>query len=342
MDSIDWGSVLERSIRSPSPDNSQPFVYRILGDILEVEVEDARVQHVYNFKKNLSTWVSLGCTWETWAQVVGPHYKVELLHFDEAAFFARFRISRSKSDLKKFFPPEILQKRRCYRGVFQSQSITAPQKKKLLDVSQSLNAWLCFAGSPEFLKIKQHLIETDQVFWNHPQAVADTFRWIRWTPSQMRLHRDGFSRKDLGANLIEFASLLIPFLFPRVSAWFYRILKPVIAGKLRKNLQSSGGFILVNVEQEPKPLSLIEIGRLGMRCWLTLTELGYACQPFSTQSYLASIEAQLGSPEGISSLESLPLLSSLVGKNLQLPWLFRFGTPSELPEPSLRREIQIV
>lgn len=339
-------SIVNQSLRSPTHDNSQGFVFTVSGNSLKIDLDRQVPLHVFD-PGGLTSQLGFGFLFEYLNQVATREQRefviTSSLSLGLFPVELELRQQSPSYESRKIFSQKTLDQRRCFRDRFDQSILSESQRKTVIVDMGKVNARTIFQGSPEFDQIVSAILESDRLLWMQRVAVEDTFRWIRWTKTEYHRKKDGFYFRELGAKIWDLPLLKLLTLFPSLSPLLYPLIRPITHHKLKAAVCSSAGFFVVEAK-DFSPESRLILGQHGARAWLQATELGYACQPFSLQSWLACLMTGLKIPSGFSS--DYQKLTEQVGTILNIHdrpfWLFRFGLlPKTAHPPSLRKPAKI-
>jgi len=132
--------IIEQSINAPSGSNSQPWRFRICGNIIDVIAEPEKDHPILNFR-NRGTWIAHGALIENIvisASAFG--YKADISIFpDKNEKNVTARISLIPEQISKDFLYESIEKRTTNRKKFKNINFSEIQKNEFLSVDAGVN-----------------------------------------------------------------------------------------------------------------------------------------------------------------------------------------------------------
>lgn len=339
-------AVLEEAVWSPSGDNCQPWVFLIQQDVLEIHLDTVRAEHVLD-TGHMASYLALGSLITAVEAVsISEGLRVELIELAELpdlhasaskeSVYRRFCRLRFHEDSRGSEKPEIRDlirlrctDRRAFRGV--SDKHFHQMVEDVRQIAQKSQAPVTICGLSEIPRVAVDAIsDSESLLFDIPNAVKDTAKWIRVRPADVETCRDGMPLRNLGVNFLEGMTLIAVGRFVTLLKTLRPFLRITLRQKVRKNLKQSGliGFAVEEVHAQ----SLVEVGRIAMRAWLTFNSRQYGVQPLTLSSLgleLARRELFKGlSPQALRKIE---VAAEETRKCLNLPanqklvWLFRVG-----------------
>jgi hypothetical protein len=120
--------------------------------------------------------------------------------------------------------------------------------------------------------------------WKESNILNEILKWVRFTSKDVQSHQNGLNGKGLGFQGFEWSIVK----FVTQNKFLLNIMRPFIAqvvspSKTKKQLNSSTALAAVTV-QDVNYENLIQSGRLMMRQWLLLTQMGYVIHPYTLGS----------------------------------------------------------
>lgn len=352
--------LIERSLRYPSPDNSQPFLFKILSaSTFEIYVDTDKSTHRFNFG-NLATWITLGGLFENLnleAKRDGYQCEFDLTKLETSKKIQKLaNVKVTKEDVsiseEDQYLIENLDKRCVDRRAYKSEPL--PEHHiNWLTKQISLDRSLVFSylrKLPTVLVDRFLLIE--ELTWQDRKAVADILKWTRFTHKEEVATRDG-----LNWNSLDIPVIFKPFfkLF-QSHPDFYQVLARNGSTKsnrkrLETQIKNSSGFGFIGLSSH-EPHNIVNLGRSYFRMWAYLNSHGYGFQPL-TFATLAPYVDYLGNlptdwPEELHEayLKTRGLLQSetMMTESFVPVWGFRTGRANPLPAKarSLRKKIEDV
>ena len=327
-------------MRAPSGDNVQPWSFTWNGKLLTIIFRPALARHVLDGGFSAST-IALGCLLESIRIAASLHGLSAPFTFsglpdhDGACAEIRFVPGDQPGDPLVSALAHRTTDRRAYRGG------TVPEKD-LLEIARKFDesnvASVDLASS--FAKdLVDFIVSAESLVAEHSSIFLDTLPWIRLSQKEVARTRDGMPWRGTGIGIPEYPAVCLMRLFPR-SFQLFRMagMRAAQATKIRRLLKSSAGLLCLSTPEEGSR-ALISVGRLSMRLWLRLTQLGYGVQPLTIPSLLmynaknglldAETQRRFGAryPEG----ERIFRREFGIPASHQPVWLWRIGLSSPLP-----------
>ncbi|HZU22434.1 MAG TPA: hypothetical protein VE998_06340 [Terriglobales bacterium] len=335
--------IAAMAARAPSGDNTQPWSFVWDGSVLTVLFDSNRARHVLDAGLSGSK-ISLGCVAESAAIAASQfgfatrcEYLLGTSAPERPCPAARISFHYHAR------PPDPLldaiEKRTTDRRIFHKGSLPVGELAQIwadFDRRESIGVHFAESLAPDLFNF---LVAAESLVTRHPAIFPDTLPWIRMTERELACTQDGMPWRGTGVRPFEYPVLRLvramPALFPLFSrAGMARSYK----ARLRKLLRSSAGLFCVSARGDAAD-TLTEAGRLSMRLWLRLAQLGYGVHPLTLSSLcLYNFKA------GVLDAESVRLFGagyakgegvlrkafSIPDKNV-LVWMFRTGISSALP-----------
>ncbi len=185
-----------------------------------------------------------------------------------------------------------------------------------------------------------YIAQTESIMWKESNILNQILKWIRFTDQDVKSHKNGLNGNGLGFhglewNIVKFVTqnkVVLNLVRPFIS----KIIGPM---KTKIQLKSSTALAAVSVKTVNLE-SLVQSGRLMMKQWLLLTQMGYAIHPYTLGS-LNIFNLKNHTLADVLQKKHLSLLQkgdSLFKKVLGLSdsesvvFFFRLGLAEELPE----------
>jgi hypothetical protein len=347
--------LLERAIRSPTSDNSQPFLFKWTDDLLLIIHDDERAKRRGN-TGNFASHIALGCLIESLdiaasGESLKPDFRLALEDSQQAVPWVEVSFAESDRPQDPLLPGLAIRcsDRRPYHGgdlshpVF--QSIRA-------DLDHIQGCRLHFQDQPDS-RLIDYLLECEEFLSHDRYVLRDVLKWVRWSDREAAETRDG----------VHWRGLAIPFLVSRVMKLAYeservrRFLRRT--GALMRSqrqvgvkaIRSSAALACFSVK-DTRPVSLVAVGRAFLRAWVRLNQVGYGVQVMANPSlhvfqHAAGVLPQdYPAPSVRTFARGRKVLSDSFGISPEeIPaWMFRTGVSSALPANwrTLRRPLSDV
>lgn len=266
----DW---INLSLRAPSGDNCQPWLFKIYDSSFEIRIDHKKVDHFLD-QNIAASWISLGCLFfnlKKSAPYYGFNCKCELN--SESSIIVYFWREQKTNDPKLI--SDII-KRRTYRGIMMKDY--SPDIS-MHNYDQSIFKW-SFKGakSIDFL----HLwAELESIVWIKTTLMRDFTKWINIGRKKFT---EGIDLKNLMINFFDKISIItfkkFPDLIKIVPIIPFRITSFIRLKFLIKN--SSGIVFLSGKFNNYNDFFLA--GQEIQSMWLYLTNNGFEVQPMAIES----------------------------------------------------------
>ena len=280
----DRQSILETALQAPTADNSQPWIFEWISDSLNITHDASRAQHPLN-PKNSASALMLGCLLETIeiaALDVGLKIRIDLkdLSAEGNALWAcvDFVLTDLAADpLSKFIRVRSTDRRKFNKGELSAGLFNEIK----LNESKYAPARLHVVSNIHS-DLQNYIVDAEQNLMDHSDILPAVMKWTRFTMSEARRTGDGISWRNMLAKVWE---LPVMYLVPKFPA-FLNLVRPQMVKQHRartlQQLNSSAGLICISSKKTSTHFEgAVQAGRLMMRVWLRLTQLGYGVQPVS-------------------------------------------------------------
>ncbi len=305
-------ALVRRAILAPSSHNTQPWLFRIAGEVVELLADRKRALPV-NDPEDRELTLSCGCSLmilRIAAADAGLSAKVELLPDSaDPDLLARVTLHPdSAASLPGAELLEFVERRRTYRRAFLPRPVEAVTVGRLIDAADLEGAWLRPITDPEArLEAARLVSEGDARQWADPRWRRELAAWMH-----PRRRGDGLTIPALAAPLAQVVVRTFD-------------LGGGVGAKDRQLAQASPLLAVLGTDSDD-PLELLRAGQALQRVLLV------ACQDGLQASYL-------NQPIQVAALR--PELGKLVeGDFPQI--LMRLGYPSDELPPSPRRALEDV
>ena len=341
-------SVLHLAARAPGGDNTQPWTFSWNGNVLTILFDPARARHVLDAGLSAAK-ISLGCLLES-IKIAATQYgfSIEFKYTGlseeqkqqqkqpagEVTFISDISDNSLPDPLADALPKRTTDRRPFSKGPLPVREITeiseAFQPNGLAQVHCQSSI------SPELL---DYILAAESLVTRHPSIFLQTLEWIRLSRREIERTLDGMPWRGTGVRTIDYPALQFIRHFPGTFPLLARTaMTKVHLGTMKRLIESSAGLLCFSIPHQ-QPLALIEAGKLAMRVWLRLTQLGYGVQPL-TLSSLSVFNAKIGVLDrdsirlfGARYAEGEKLLRRSFGiSSFNTPaWMLRTGISTPLP-----------
>lgn len=334
--------ILEKANFSPSGDNCQPWEFKWNENSLLIFNIESRSTHPLD-PNGVTSVLTLGCA-------------IELIAIAASTFNFKIHTTLNKNipDMnqhwaeltfthEEIIPDELapyISKRSTDRRLYKKG---LPPHKVIDDINASLDEkalarlHLTSDFTPELTK---YIILSEQFLVDHPNALPEVLKWVRFSVSSAKSKGDGISWRNMLTKFWELPLIFIFRKYPHSLKYFRPILQPQFRSRAKAQLLSASGLICVSIPKEGNILaSTVDAGRVMMRAWLSMTMLGYGSHPFTMSSltilfkHLNVLDDFFAKKSETLKLGEEILKSSFKISDDRLPvWVLRTGISSLLPE----------
>lgn len=347
-------SIVAAAARAPSGDNTQPWTFSWDGSILTVFFDPSKAHHVLDAGLSAAE-ISLGCVLESAsiaASAYGLSTQSRFIGMSEetkqpAAEVTFVADNRQPDPLRDAIP-----KRTTDRRPFRKGALPVGELRAVSQAFEGRDMVRADFVDPIPADLYNYIVAAETLVARHPSIFLNTLPWIRLSDSETARTLDGMPWRGTGIKAFQYPILPLlrtfPRLFPVVSQSGMR---KVQAGTVKRLLNSSAGLFCISTAQ-PGTQALLSAGRLAMRLWLRLTQLGYGVQPLTISS-LSIYNAKIGVLDTASKqlfgsryTEGEQILRRTFGipENNVPVWMLRTGLSSPLPAAWLtpRKELSTI
>lgn len=351
-------AVLELAIRAPSGDNCQPWRFSLTASALEIGIDQALAEHTFN-NRNHASIISIGMLVESIVLASPEHglqtevqwFGTDFSNLDRNSPWVRIGFTTTPVSPSQTIWRKVIQSRSTQRGEFSAVGVVLSHSKfnfvKQSDYPLVSSSVLSGEQARSTSNLMDFICKSEQYLFSNPAALRDLFHWIRFSKHEEKTSNDGMSWRSLGLKRVDAVFFKTLKRFPVLRKIFSPILKVVIANQTRRKIGCTGGIALLSVKTAT-PEAIFEAGRVAMRQWLQLEQLGLAVQPMSAASLcvfdVASGTAPASMPAAYKTLyrNGLGTLMDAFCLNAgETPiWIYRFGQlKSKATEETPRREL---
>jgi hypothetical protein len=289
--------LLDSTRFAVSAHNSQPFRFRFEGSrILVFVASDSHLPAADPTEKDLR--MSLGALFETWdISLSAQNFQISLLQgpterAKDNETYAIFDVQQSERRQDPLYA--CLDKRFSYRGKFSEIIDTNILKQQLVKFGFRI-----VQDSKDKQLTAQLYNKVNLKFLLKKGYVEELYSWMRFSKKDDRWSKDGLNSESLALSLIESAGASV-VLKPKV----FRFLNKLnMAGVLVDEADKITSAPFLVAIPAPKDTSDFEKGRLFLRFWLKLTDLGLFGAPLSLLTDSEEAVETLKPVFGLSSSE---------------------------------------
>lgn len=258
--------ILQKAIMAPSGDNCQPWLFKAVGDTVELYNDPQLDTSLYNIKQRASL-VAHGAALENIclaAPAEGLQARISL-YPDQANsdHIASISFSKEEEGLSPLFTQ--IPQRHTNRERYQSVNISDTQIECWQGLAECNEGKVWVARETEQLKTLSDLLSlNDRLVFEVADLHRFLFEQIRWSDVQARQSADGLDIKTLGLNAIDRFSFRFLQSFTLVSVLNKVGFSRIVQIKAKHLLRSSSAFVFVSAPGT-EPVDYIYAGRLWQR-----------------------------------------------------------------------------
>ena len=279
-------SLVALAARAPSGDNTQPWTFSWDGQILTVDFDPTKAHHVLDVGMSAAK-ISLGCVIES-VSIAASAYQLSIhcsiLELQQGKTGAAAQVgfvndSRTPDPLLDALPKRSTDRRLFQRGLMPGKDLTRVWEG--FEQRDSVHVHFVDSIPPDLFG---YIAAAENLVSRHPTIFPNTVQWIRFSESEVTRTNDGMPWRGAGIRGFEYPALRFVRAFPAAFPVLSQSgMKLVYSRRVKRLLRSSAGLFCVSARDQ-SPFALVGVGRLAMRLWLRLTQLGYGVQPLTISS----------------------------------------------------------
>ncbi|MDX1710562.1 MAG: hypothetical protein R3316_05435 [Rhodovibrionaceae bacterium] len=324
---------------APSPHNTQPWAFRVEGDVIEVLADTERnLGPLDPYWREMT--IGLGCAVEGLVTAAaGEGYTAEGGLFPdtqrrEVVARVRVRQNRQPRGVERY---RQIAERHTHRGPYEAER-TVPKDavrrlSSVVDQLADVRLILLRADSQAARLFAEGTVDATKSIVADAELMAAARKWERHPLTEVKAQRDGISVINAGLPEEWTRALL-------TSPWLPDIL--MAEGWVRAtrdvHCATAGFFGALAVRPPVGRQHLLEAGRLWQRLHLEAASMGMAMQPLNQLMEMADRDRALGRPSRAAA--SLARISG--GGDWRIVFGFRGGYAAEPAPPSPRRGVRTV
>lgn len=328
---LPWPSpVIAAGVLAASPHNSQPWLFRLDGPVIDLEVDERRaLGPVDPFLRQM--WLGTGCALENMvASAAGFGRPLDVRTFAKGARVARLREGQAAAPRPRLL--DLISRRHTNRGPYHRQiPVPRPVVQELTALAShpATRVDLFDRDEARGRSFAVSTLEATRALVADAPFIRASDAWFRQTPREEAEHRDGTSLRCAGLPAWKW---LLGTLGPPTGeraghdAW--------LTLTEEQHCGTAAAFGAISVEDPSDREQLVEAGRLWQRLQLSATARGLAFQPLDQILELADRQGQLGLPRTAEAR-----LATLTETNWRPVLTFRLGSPQRPAPASARRPL---
>lgn len=308
--------MVERATKAPSGHNTQPWLFKINIDSIEVHPNFAKSLPIVD-PHNRELFISLGCAIENLriaATVRGYNSTISIA--DNGVTTIGFSENETCSALF-----EQIVRRQTNRRVYNGLSINDSTIQELCSIFSEEGVYLhCYKkGSAEFNAISDAIRKGNMIQMSDSSFIKELKSWMRYNKSEATKSCDGLSYAVFGA--------------PNLPRWISKsIIASVLNGKSQnrsdeKKIRSSSHFALFTTSMNTIT-EWINLGRYLQRFLLTCTKMGIASSFLNPPCELRELSELLA--QSLTILGEYPTIILRLGYAEEMPYSLRMDSVSKI------------
>src|SRR5262245_16233602 len=317
--SPDIHGILYCASLAPSGHNTQPWSVRLSDGELWIGTERSRwLPKVDPTNRELA--LSLGAFVENLI-TAAPAYGYRADCHDNGPSTAEPLHIRLTQGERRNVPLEQLRGRRTLRSGHERREISTSDVQSLSSCAGVAHTHFFTPASKEGRALAEATLEANRLQIARDDAQAELADWMRWTPTDGRAYRNGFTPESL--EITGIAGWYVRHFMNREAVLGNRFRKQSL-DRVRQQLANYGGWIVITSEDGSVP-ALIDAGRRCERMWLATRERSIAVHPMSQVLEESPLKDRVARDLGLSG---------------PVQFILRVGYVTVYPDPvSLRRPV---
>ena len=329
--------LVRAAILAANPHNSQPWLFRVHDNIIEVFADTGRnIGAIDPYRREM--YMGLGCALENLVLAAEPNgYAADVaLLPDQAnpAHVARVTLSAATARESALF--DAIPLRHTDRGPYDTARTVAPEVLGRLaglgpDLPQVSVLW--FTTDPDRRRVGELIVAATEAIVKDNQQSSDSAKWFRSSWREIQQSRDGttLDAQSLSPFINVMAKILPPLSREQSDQAWLRTTRD-------RHVATAAAFGLIIVPDANDNAWRIRGGRLWQRMHLWATTQGLSMHPLNQIPERADRERALGIDPRFGT--ALKELVSVPGMHALMP--FRLGYPTMQAQPSPRRDVMAV
>lgn len=262
----DYLFMIEQATKAPSGHNTQPWLFRICEDSIEIHPDNRKTLHVVD-RNRREMFVSLGCATENLCIAAGSIGYASKVNVSEEGIISIEL--HSVDNQKKTLLSGQITRRQTNRSIYNGKQIPEKVIRELLTLEKEeyIGIYCWQKQSIEFNKIRDYVLVGNKIQMSDSCFKNELKSWMRFNKRDEQQTLDGLSYAVFGA--------------PNLPRWLSRLimgtyLTPGMQNKSdEKKVNSSSHVVLFTVKNDSIP-EWIQLGRTLEHFLLKTTEAGIA------------------------------------------------------------------
>lgn len=262
----DYLFMIEQATKAPSGHNTQPWLFHICEDSIEIHPDNRKTLHVVD-RNRREMFVSLGCATENLCIAAGSIGYASKVNVSEEGIIS-IELHSVDNQKKKLLSGQIT-RRQTNRSIYNGKQIPEKVIRELLTLEKEeyIGIYCWQKQSIEFNKIRDYVLVGNKIQMSDSCFKNELKSWMRFNKRDEQQTLDGLSYAVFGA--------------PNLPRWLSRLimgtyLTPGMQNKSdEKKVNSSSHVVLFTVKNDSIP-EWIQLGRTLEHFLLKTTEAGIA------------------------------------------------------------------
>lgn len=262
----DYLFMIEQATKAPSGHNTQPWLFHICEDSIEIHPDNRKTLHVVD-RNRREMFVSLGCATENLCIAAGSIGYASKVNVSEEGIISIEL--HSVDNQKKTLLSGQITRRQTNRSIYNGKQIPEKVIRELLTLEKEeyIGIYCWQKQSIEFNKIRDYVLVGNKIQMSDSCFKNELKSWMRFNKKDEQQTLDGLSYAVFGA--------------PNLPRWLSRLimgtyLTPGMQNKSdEKKVNSSSHVVLFTVKNDSIP-EWIQLGRTLEHFLLKTTEAGIA------------------------------------------------------------------
>ncbi|MEW2353324.1 hypothetical protein [Spirillospora sp. NPDC029432] len=264
--------------RAPSAHNTQPWVLRYREETVEIGWDPARTLPAAD-PSGRDLRLALGAFVETCLIVCADAgLDVDFRHDPDAAGHRLGHLVAAEGPYTTPFTVQDVRARRSGRAGHEPGRLDDAVAARLEKLAAEEEAGIRRLPCRDLIDL---LYDADRHMFATPSIARELREWLRLDPEDPRYHQDGLTDRALDLTPFQ-ARMLGRLLSPRAYPLLRRLGVPgVLAGASEDLLDYDGEVVVLVARPGSTHTEQVDLGRVLMRQWLTLSTLGHTTHPLS-------------------------------------------------------------